>query len=62
MKNTSVTHTIVSVLLQIYGLISSIFAFYFNYSYARENGFIEWLFFGELIALCKAILWPFFVL
>ena len=29
--------------------------------YAVENGFIAWVFFGEIIATFKGLLWPFFI-
>ena len=35
-----------------------IFGLYYNYLYAQENGFIAWLFFGEIIATFKSFFWP----
>lgn len=37
-----------------------IFAPYYNWTYARDNGFIKWLFLGEVSATAKAIVWPYF--
>jgi len=34
---------------------------YFNYLYARENGFMAWLIFGQIIPTLQAMVWPFFV-
>lgn len=44
------------------GLASLIFAPYYNYVYARDNGFMRWLLFGEVVATAKAIVWPYFLL
>ena len=44
----------------IYGISVAIFGVYYNYLYANENGFLAWLFFGEIIASLKAIVWPLF--
>ena len=45
----------------IYGISVAGFGLYFNWLYAVENGFWAWLFFGELIASAKALVWPFFI-
>tara|TARA_Y100000741_G_C17830314_1_gene386122 strand:- start:289 stop:468 length:180 start_codon:yes stop_codon:yes gene_type:complete len=44
----------------IYGISVAIFGVYYNWLYANENGFIAWLFFGEIIASLKAVVWPLF--
>ena len=44
----------------IYGISVAIFGVYYNWLYANENGFLAWLFFGEIIASLKAIVWPLF--
>ena len=44
----------------IYGLIGAGYAIYFNYIYLFEKGFVAWLFFGEIIASLKALVWPLF--
>jgi hypothetical protein len=51
---------IVSVLLIAYGISVGIFGLYYNYLYAIENGFWAWVFFGEIIATLKALVWPLF--
>lgn len=33
---------------------------YFNWTYARKNGFFSWLAFGEIIATLDATLWPYY--
>ena len=45
----------------IYGITVAVFGLHFNWLYAVENGFWAWLFFGELIASAKALVWPFFI-
>ena len=44
----------------IYGISVAIFGIYYNWLYANENGFLAWLFFGEIIASLKAVVWPLF--
>ena len=49
------------MILGIGYLISvGLFGAYYNYLYAVENGFLAWLFFGEIIASFKALIWPLF--
>jgi hypothetical protein len=38
-----------------------IFMPYHNWRYAREHGFLSWIFFGELSASARALAWPYFV-
>lgn len=47
-------------LLIAYGISVGVFGLYYNYLYAVENGFLAWLFFGEIIATLKALVWPLF--
>lgn len=51
----------VETLLVIYGISVMIMGAYYNWKYAVENGFIQWLFLGEIVASLKALIWPFFV-
>jgi len=44
----------------IYGISVGIFGVYYNWLYANEHGFLAWLFFGEIIASLKAVVWPLF--
>ena len=37
-----------------------IFIPYYNWNYEKKHGFKKWLFFGEVIATGKAIIWPYF--
>ena len=45
----------------VYGLISAYYALYFNWMVFMEEGFLVWLFFGEVVATFKGLLWPFFI-
>ena len=47
-------------LLIVYGISVGIFGLYYNYLYATEHGFIAWIFFGEIVATLKALVWPLF--
>ena len=47
-------------ILIIYIISVGIFGVYYNWLYANEHGFIAWLFFGEVIASLKALVWPLF--
>jgi len=49
---------IVIVYFVIAGLI---FVPYYNWQYAKENGFVKWLFLGELVPTLKATVWPYFL-
>lgn len=31
-----------------------------NWNYARENGFMKWLIFGEIVATAKGFIWPYY--
>ncbi len=39
-----------------------IFVPYYNWQYAREHGFAEWLLFGEVISTAKSFAWPYFMI
>lgn len=44
----------------VYFLGFGVSALYFNWDYARQNGFLPWLFLGEVVATGKALAWPYF--
>ena len=44
----------------LYGISVAIFGLYYNWLYAKTHGFLAWLFFGEIIASLKALVWPLF--
>ncbi|MFH2000394.1 MAG: hypothetical protein ABIK28_11980 [Planctomycetota bacterium] len=33
---------------------------YYNWQYAKQHGFIKWLFLGEIVATLKSTAWPYF--
>ena len=36
-------------------------ALYLNWQYAQGNGFVKWLFLGQIIPTAKAIAWPYYM-
>ena len=55
--------TIVVALVYIYIGIATFVAFpYYNWCYARDYGFVRWVFCGEIIATLKATIWPYYAL
>lgn len=38
-----------------------VFAPYYNWQFARDHGFVSWIFFGEFVPTGKALVWPYFV-
>lgn len=53
---------VVGVLFSLYFTIGVFSAVYFNYTYARDNGFVKWLLLGQIVPTAKAMIWPYFVL
>ena len=52
---------IIYILLVIYIIPFAYFMFYFNWEYAKKNGFVSWLCFGEVVVTAKSIIWPYYV-
>jgi hypothetical protein len=52
---------LLQVLIVLYAIPTGFFALYYNYQYAVTEGFVKWLFFGEIIATIKSLFWPYFV-
>lgn len=49
-------------IVYLYMTIMVLFATpYFNWQYASQHGFIQWLLFGEVVPTTKAMIWPYFV-
>lgn len=48
------------ILIYFYFLIASGFVIKFNYDFAKQNSFTEWLFFGEIVPTLKAFIWPYY--
>jgi hypothetical protein len=56
----SIKEKILSPLWYAY-FVGAMIAFpYFNYKYAKENGFMNWLMLGEIVPSMKAMAWPAF--
>lgn len=52
---------ILGTLVYFYFLIAGlVFIPYYNWQYANTHGFAKWIFFGEIVATSKAIVWPYF--
>lgn len=50
------------VLVWIYAVsVSLVFVPYYNWQFAKRNGFIKWFIFGEIVPTAKAMVWPYFV-
>lgn len=60
MKRNILT-SILTGMFYIYFISTIVFVPYYNWTYAKENGFIKWLVFGELIATGKGIIWPYYM-
>lgn len=41
--------------------VSLIFVPFYNWQFAKDNGFVKWLVFGEVVPTAKAIVWPYFI-
>ena len=45
-----------------YALSIGIAVPYYNWEYARKNGFAKWLFLGEIVPTLKGLVWPYYAL
>lgn len=61
MNNNPFSKIVVWTALLYFIVASTIFAPLYNWRYARENGVVKWVLFGEIIATAKAIIWPYYV-
>jgi len=48
-------------MIGIYFLSVAVFALYFNWQYAKHHGFMKWVFFGEIAATAKSVVWPYYI-
>ena len=51
---------ILTFIIVAYLISVGVFGIYYNYLYANEHGFLAWVFFGEIVASLKALVWPLF--
>ncbi len=49
-----------ALLLSLYMGTVAVAAAYFNWDFARTNGFARWLLLGEIVPTAKALVWPYF--
>ena len=53
---------IIGTVISLYFIVAfMVFTPYYNWNYAKTNGFIKWVLFGEVVATVKSIAWPYFV-
>lgn len=52
---------LVKVALIAYAVPTTPALVYFNWQFANENGFVAWLFLGQIVPTLKALAWPFFI-
>ncbi len=62
MGNKSPLFNFISVCANLYLVTVLIAAPYFNWQFAREHGFAEWLAWGEIMPTAKALVWPYFAI
>jgi len=55
------TSTAGRAILTLYLSIAGLFALYFNWVYAANHGFGEWLMFGEIIPTLQGLIWPYYL-
>ena len=59
---TSAIRKAFALLLSLYIGTAGIATLYFNWQFARTNGFTRWLLLGEIVPTAKGIAWPYFAL
>jgi hypothetical protein len=59
--NNSATKLLTSLFV-LYVWSATLAAVYFNWQFAKENGFLRWILLGELVPSAKALVWPYFAL
>ena len=52
---------ILAGIVGLYFMSLAVMTPYYNWQYAKEHGFIKWLFLGEIVATLKSAAWPYFV-
>jgi hypothetical protein len=50
----------ISNLVGLYMMTVMVMGVYYNWQYAREHGFVQWVFLGEIVPSAKALVWPYF--
>jgi hypothetical protein len=52
---------LIQLVITVYFIGASLSFLYFNWTYARDNGFMKWLLLGQIVPTAKAVVWPYFV-
>lgn len=58
MKN--ILQSTISAILGFYLITVTLAVPYYNWEYAKKNGFISWLLMGEIVPTLKAVVWPYY--
>ena len=61
MKMSKVLQGIATIVFYVYFFGCMISVPYFNWQYAKNNGFQKWIFLGEVVSTAKAMIWPYYV-
>ena len=63
MKNvmTKIGTFLIYIILYPYFIALFWFVPFYNWKYAKENGFLKWVVLGEFVATGKALAWPYFL-
>jgi hypothetical protein len=59
MKN--IVERFLSAMIALYAISLVFFIPYYNWRFAKEHGFVAWIFLGEVVATGKGVAWPLFV-
>jgi hypothetical protein len=52
---------LIKLIIGIYFISVAIFISYFNWQFAKENGFLKWLILGQIVPTAKSLVWPYYV-
>jgi len=58
-KVASAARTAAAIFGILYMLIAAIAAMYHNWLFAKEQGFLRWVFYGEIYSTIRGFLWPY---
>jgi len=49
------------VLFAVYFIGTTLALSYYNWQYARDHGFVQWVLLGQIVPTAKALVWPYFM-
>ena len=52
---------LIVVIFFLYIAACSLFVPLFNWQYARDNGYVKWVFLGEVVSTLKGVVWPYYI-